>query len=97
MDTNDIKALAQQRLNSMGNLTNRDLLKMLWDRDFSELKITEDEERKLIGKGISNLQYRCNLSDVAYKAASKEIAKLRQVEIAFSASKIPANGHLAGK
>jgi hypothetical protein len=97
MDLMDIKAIAQQKISAMQSCSNRDLLNMLWGKDFANLGLTEAEERKLMQKGIRNLQYQHDILRAASRKANKEIDRLRQMEIKVNASLIPSNGQLVFK
>jgi hypothetical protein len=94
MDLIDIKAIAQQKISVMEPCSNKELLNMLWYKDFTNLGLTEAEERKLIRKGIHNLQYQYDVARAGLRRASKEIDRLRQIEIRESAARLPGNGKL---
>jgi hypothetical protein len=97
MELTDVKAIAQQKIAMMESGSNGDILKMLWGKDFKNLCLTGEEERKLIRKGIYNLQYQVDLLRAESRRASKEISRLRQIEITLNVARIPGNGQLVYK
>jgi hypothetical protein len=97
MDRIDVKAMAQQKIAAMESGSNGDILKMLWGKDFKNLCLTAEEERKLIRKGVHNLLYQADLLRAESRHMSREISRLRQIEITLNVARIPGNGQLVYK
>jgi hypothetical protein len=83
MTQNDIKALAKQRLDSMQSYSLKEILKLLWGVKLDHLTLTDDEARKLIGKGIINLQYQLDTAKAGISREKREVERLRSAPQLF--------------